>query len=103
MSWHAEADLLQRYADETLDDARAYSLEAHLLRCARCRAELAPTADAAQLDRMWASVVERVDAPAPGLVERGLLEIGVREHAARLLAATPSLRLSWLGAEAIAL
>ena len=103
MSWHADADLLERYAADALDDARAYSLEAHLLGCERCRAQLAPTADRPQLDRIWESVAEAVDPPVPGIVERGLLTFGVREHVARLLAATPSLRLSWLAAEAIAL
>ena len=36
-------------------------------------------------------------------MERALLALRVPEHAARLLAATPSLRLSWLLAEAMAL
>jgi len=103
MSWHADADLLERYMSNSLDDARAYSLEAHLLGCERCRTQLAPTSDRPQLDRIWESVAEAVDPPVPGIVERGLLTFGVREHVARLLAATPSLRLSWLVAEVIAL
>ena len=101
--WHADADLLARYTTGDLDDARAYSLEAHLLACAARREGLESSTDATRLERMWAGVAEFLDAPRPGVVERGLLRLGVREHVARLLAATPSLRLSWFAAEAVAL
>jgi len=102
MTWHADTQMLQRYAADTLDDAHAYSLEAHLLTCGRCRAGIA-IADRERLDDMWDGIAAAVDAPAPGPVERGLLVLGVRQHIARLLAATPSLRGSWLGAEAFVL
>jgi hypothetical protein len=102
-TWHADVALLERYAAQELDDARVYSLETHLLACETCRAELAQVVDAAQLDRMWETVAESVDPPQPGVVERVLHGLGVRDHVARLLAATPSLRLSWFVAEAIAL
>jgi hypothetical protein len=59
--------------------------------------------DREPLERIWAEIQEFVDAPRPGIVERGLLRLGVREHVARLLAATPSLRLSWFAAETVAL
>lgn len=102
-TWHADAALLAHYAADELDDARAYSVEAHLMACESCRTGLATRVDAARLDAMWAEVADRVDAPRPGIVERGLVWLGVREHAARLLAATPSLRLSWFAAEALVL
>ncbi len=102
-TWHADTMLLSSYASGALDQARAYSLEAHLLACDRCRADVVGVSDQEQLDRIWAEVTEAVDAPRPGVVERGLVRLGVRDHLARLLAATPSLRLSWLGAEALAL
>jgi hypothetical protein len=102
-TWHADDDLLARYAAGDLDDARAYSLEAHLLGCEPCRLVLAPRGDRATLDRVWAEITETVDTPPAGVIERGLLRLGVREHIARLLAATPSLRLSWFAAEAVAL
>jgi hypothetical protein len=38
-----------------------------------------------------------------GLLERGLVRLGVPDHVARLLASTPSLRLSWLAAAAVAI
>lgn len=102
-TWHADAALLAHYAADELDDARAYSVEAHLMACETCRTALGPAVSAARLDAMWAEVADRVDAPRPGIVERGLVWLGVREHAARLLAATPSLRLSWFAAEALVL
>jgi hypothetical protein len=102
-TWHAGTMLLSRYASGDLDEARAYSLEAHLLACDLCRAGMGSVSDRGQLDRMWAEVTEAMDAPTPGVVERGLVRLGVRDHIARLLAATPSLRLSWFGAEALAL
>jgi hypothetical protein len=108
VTWHADRELMGRYVQGGLGDPRAYSLEAHILACSDCRALLAgivrlDTADHKRLDGMWAGVVDAVDAPRPGLVERALLRVGVRQHVARLLAATPSLRLSWLVAEALAL
>ena len=102
-TWHADPEVLALYAAEDLDDVRASSLEAHLLACDRCRETLAPLVPAAPLDAIWDEVELRLDAPRPGIVERVLLRMGVHEHIARLLAATPSLRLSWFLAEAFAL
>src|SRR5438128_6110673 len=96
MSWHADASLLARYAAGSIDDARASSVEAHLVACADCRQAVATTVDTTRLDAIWAEVTDTVDAPRPHLLERILRHIGVRDHDARLLAATPSLRLSWL-------
>jgi hypothetical protein len=103
MGWHADAATLERYAAGTIDGVTADSLEAHLIACDGCRGALAAGVDARELDRMWSEVVDGLDVPRAGAVERGLLAIGVREHVARLLSATPSLRLSWLAAEALAL
>lgn len=102
-TWHAEPQMLTAYAAGRLDDVRASSLEAHLLTCDACRAALAGSVPTAPLDRVWQDVVERIDTPAPGFVERALLALRVPGHAARLIAVTPSLRGSWLIAEAIAL
>jgi hypothetical protein len=46
----------------------------------------------------WERLDAELDAPVPGPVERLLIRAGVAEHTARLLAATPVLRLSWLAA-----
>ena len=103
MSWHADDALLEHYAAGTLDDARAFSLETHLLACDECRARTAPLADHARVETVWADVHELVDAPRRTPVERILVRLGVRDHIARLLAATPSLTLPWLAAVALCL
>lgn len=103
MSWHADDALLERYAAGTLDDAWAFSLEAHLLACEECRARTVPLADLARVETVWADLQELVDAPRRTPVERVLIRLGVRDHIARLLAATPSLTLPWLAAVALCL
>lgn len=102
-TWHADPNTLAAFARGDLDDVRASSLEAHLLTCERCREQLVVPVPVASLERIWAEVVDRIDAPRPGPVERAMIALGVPQHAARLLAATPSLRLSWLTAEMVAL
>jgi hypothetical protein len=103
MSWHADGRLLRLYARGEVDDALASSVEAHLQACETCRSELSAIVPAAPLDRIWLEVVDSVDAPRRGSFERFLARVGVPDHVARLLAATPSLRLSWLAAVGVAL
>lgn len=101
--WHLHDDLATAYVDGTLDDPRAFSVEAHLLSCVACRQRIASVFDSGQLDELWVGIVAEIDAPRPTPVERLLLRAGVDEHIARLLAAVPSLTLSWIGAVAVAL
>jgi hypothetical protein len=54
--------------------------------------------DADRSAAIWAAVVDRVDAPRPGHLERALVRLGVSEATARLVAATPMLRRPWLAA-----
>ncbi|GAA1773190.1 hypothetical protein [Luedemannella helvata] len=104
--WHVDRATLDGYATATLDMAQAASVEAHLLRCATCRdsiAEGAAPSLAPRLDQVWAGIVDRVDAPRLSVVERLLRLLGVPAAEARIVAATSSLRLPWLGATAAAL
>lgn len=96
MTWHADTTLLGRYAADALDDAQALSVEAHLLACQVCRSRVSEHAPADRLEAVWAGVVDRIDAPRPSPAERLLLWLGVPDHIARLLAATPALGTSWL-------
>ena len=103
MSVHLEHEWLERYARGELDQARSFSVEAHLPACERCRAAIAGLVDPGRLSRTWEAVDLAIDAPAPGPVERLLQRLGVPEATARLLALTPSLRPSWLLAVAVVL
>lgn len=95
-SWHLDPGTAQRYASGTAGQVFSASAEAHLAACASCRALLVPLVDSSRLDRIHRLVQEHVDRPRTGPVERLLLRLGVRPDTARLLAATPALRASWL-------
>lgn len=66
-TWHLTPQTLTAYREDDVDPVLAASVEAHLLGCADCRADLAkgagPTA-AQDSDRRWAALTEVVDAPA---------------------------------------
>jgi hypothetical protein len=103
VTWHANGQLLADYASGDIDDASASSLEAHLLACDPCRDEVAAAVEPARMSASWAAVDTALDVPRPGPVEWLILVVRVPPHLARLLAATPSLRLSWLSAVVMAL
>ncbi|MEU5198987.1 zf-HC2 domain-containing protein [Streptomyces scabiei] len=103
MSWHADDRDLGEYARGTLAAPRLWSVETHLAGCAGCRAALTSHVPPAEIDAGWARLEDELDAPRPGLAESLLLRAGVADHTARLLAATPVLRRSWLGAVALTL
>ncbi len=100
-TWHAPPDVLQRYAGGAVDDVTACSIEAHLERCAVCRGALADSVDPILLEAIWDGVVDRVDQPRAHLIERVLRGVGFDPGKARLVAATPGLRLAWLTAVAL--
>ncbi|MCG5468991.1 hypothetical protein LADH09A_002892 [Micromonospora sp. LAH09] len=104
MTWHLLDDDIRAYAARTLAAPALWSAEAHLAACGECRERLAATATVDMgwaLDVGWARLDAALDAPRPGPVERLMVLVGVPEHTARLLAATPALRLSWLLAIAV--
>jgi len=97
-AWHADAGLLAAYHDGShrLDAAARWSVEAHLTRCAACRGLARELVDPARLQRVRTALIAAVDVPRAGVAERLLVRLGVPDHTARLLAATPALRGSWL-------
>jgi len=95
-TWHADQELLDDYADGTTDHVLSASIEMHLMACSTCRARTARTVDTSRLDSIYASVVDRIDAPRSSVLERILGRLGVGQDTARLLVATPLLRASWL-------
>jgi hypothetical protein len=96
MAGHAGDDLLARYAAGTAGALAVWSVEAHLTGCARCRSALTTYVDADRLARNRAVLLTRAALSDGGRARRLLCRCGVPDHLLRLLAATPSLRLSWL-------
>ncbi|MEU3409686.1 MULTISPECIES: cupin domain-containing protein [unclassified Streptomyces] len=103
MSWHVAEEDLRAYARGELEPPLLWSADTHLAGCAECRAVLAAAWDGEALDEAWARLDAELDAPRPRPFERLLLRLGVAGHTARLLAATPVLRRSWLTAVALVL
>jgi hypothetical protein len=93
---HADADLLAGYAARTAAPVAVWSVEDHLTGCARCRSALSAHADAERLARNRSALLVRVALPGDGRVRRLLTRCGLPDHLLALLAATPSLRRSWL-------
>jgi hypothetical protein len=93
---HAGADLLASYAAGTADVAVVWSVEAHLTGCARCRSALAERVDPERLANNRSVLLVRIALPEGGRLQALLCRCGVPDHLLRLLAATPSLRKSWL-------
>ncbi|MBC2904043.1 zf-HC2 domain-containing protein [Streptomyces cupreus] len=96
MTWHVSEEDLRAYARTELAAPMLWSADTHLAACARCRAALAEVSE--PVDAGWERLDAELDAPRPGLFEGLLVRIGVADHTARLLAATPVLRRSWLAA-----
>jgi hypothetical protein len=102
--WHLDDDLLDTYAEERpMTPALTASVEAHLERCSHCQIRLAPSAAPTRLEAVWADIVDALDAPRAGPLERLLIRLRVPADTARLLAVTPSLQLSWLTGTAVVL
>lgn len=99
--WHAAPDTLARYATapDTLDETEASSLEAHLLACDECRRAVASALEPGMLADSWTAVADRIDQSRLSLVERALRRF-LPDDIARVVAATPALRVSWLAAVA---
>src|SRR4029450_567883 len=102
-AWHADGELLAAYDEQRLDAAARWSVEAHLTSCAACRLQARALVEEARLQRLRVALIEAVEGPRAGVAERLLVRLGVAEHTARLLAATPALRGSWLLAVATVL
>jgi hypothetical protein len=95
-AWHAGEDLLTGYATGTIEPVVVWSVEAHLTGCARCRSALSAQVDPQRLARNRSVLLVRAALPDGGRMGRLVRRSGVPDHLLRLLAATPSLRRSWL-------
>lgn len=103
MGWHLDAALVERYRDDRLHAAAAFSVEAHLVGCADCRELVTSHVPASRLATVWGDLVDVLDVPNPTPAERLLRRLGVRQEVARLLAGVPALTVSWLSGVAFVL
>ncbi|MEO8106257.1 MAG: zf-HC2 domain-containing protein [Actinomycetes bacterium] len=103
MSWHVPEQLVAAYVEGAVRGARAASIEAHVLSCQACRAMVGAEVSSDRLESIWSTVVDEVDAPRRTWPERLLGAIGLPDTDARLIAAAPSLRLSWLASVGVVL
>ena len=103
MSWHADRALLSGYARGDIEETAAMSLENHVLGCSRCRTALGRFAERERLQRGKEAVVDSINSPRRGPFEALLVRAGITDTTARLVAATPSLRVSWFAAVTVAL
>jgi hypothetical protein len=100
-TWHAPPELLSRFAAEpaSVEPVTASSIEQHLLGCETCRRAIAvatPSEGRDELDSMWAEITDRVDRRQPTLSERLLVRLRLDPGLARLISATPTIRLQAL-------
>lgn len=106
MTWHVDTRTAERYLEQTLDATDAASVESHVLMCEQCRTELGASAgqiDEAALSIAWAEIVEHLDRPALGWVERLLHGFGCSDVLTRVVAATARARFSFLVAVSLSL
>jgi hypothetical protein len=94
--WHTSQALLAGYAAGDARGAAAWSVEAHLTGCPQCRSALSAYADAERLARNRSVLLVRAAAGEGSRVRRAACRLGFPDHVLGLLAATPSLRRSWL-------
>jgi hypothetical protein len=93
---HPGRDLLDGYAVGAVDQVTAWSVEAHVATCGRCRSTVSAQVEPRRLARNREGMLVRVATTDSGRVPRLLSRCGIPDHVLRLLTATPSLRLSWL-------
>jgi len=96
-AWHADEASLRRWVDGTAGPLLGASVEQHLVHCAACRSAVARMVEAPTLEPAWGRVLDEIELPKPGVVERLLVRLGFKPSEALLVAAAPSMRLSWLG------
>ena len=94
--WHLDDASLEAYVGGSRLSVVGPSVEVHLLDCSGCRARLGELVPDEAVTRAWTAIRAPVEAPRAGVVERVMRRLGVREGPARLLAAVPAFRGSWL-------
>lgn len=105
-TWHADDDLVDRYARGGLDIGLAASMEAHLTRCQACRDRLAagmPPRLALRVEDTWSAIRSAIEVPPLPVAVRLLRRLGMTEETAVVLAAARSMSTAWTLATVIVL
>lgn len=95
MTWHLDGAVWEAYAAGRLDPVAEASVDAHVVRCADCRAAARAHAPAATADDVWAAVRTTITTPPPTAAARLLRRLGMRADDVVLLSGVESLLLPW--------
>jgi hypothetical protein len=98
-----DASLAQRYVAGSTTAAETMRVERAMDSSASWRGLVGAQVPAERLEHNLAGVVAELDAPKRGFVERSMIRVGLHDHVARLLAATPVMRRSWYIASVLVL
>lgn len=63
LTWHVDTDDLRAYGRGEVHGVSADSIEAHLIRCASCRAALAANSPSERRDLRWEAITDVIDRP----------------------------------------
>jgi hypothetical protein len=95
-AWHLDEAALASYASGDSPPVVGASVEAHLMECRACGAQLRDLMPPEPVDRAWLAIRAHVEEPRPGAVERCMAALGLSAESARLLGAVPSFRGAWM-------
>lgn len=98
-----DPDLARRYAAGQVSAAEAIGVERAMDRSPQWRALVGTHIDTTRLELVFTGITAELDAPKRSRIERLLARLGVPEHVARLMSATPVLRRSWYLASVLVL
>ena len=96
MTWHVGRATALQYVHHRLDPTSTASVEAHMLECAACRLELGAVTETPMLDAIWDGIVDTLDRPPEGWIERLLRALGCRDVTTRIVAAAPRARFAYV-------
>lgn len=98
--WHVPDELLEAFATApgSIDAVTAASIEQHMVGCGSCQSVVGARSSSSELDAIWAEVADRVDRAGASWSERLLSRLGLESGPARLISATPALRMGAVAA-----
>jgi hypothetical protein len=94
-AWHVDEELWTRYAEGRLDPVTESAVDAHVMRCDRCRAGARTQVEPTELDGLWSEVSLGVVRPEVARPLRWVRRVGVPESDAVIVGASDGLYLPW--------